>query len=408
MNIVQANKFAYYRGGAERHCLDLIKLLQQKGHQTGLFSMRHPKNLIWPDDDLFVSPVDFSNPKSFWQKLRTAGRMFYSFEAKRKFGQLLDRHRPDVVHVHNIYHQLSPSILAAAKKRNIPVVMTLHDFKLIAPNYLLYANGDISESTKPNRYWKVILKKEIKGSLMASVLAAKEMYFHKLFKLYENNIDLFIAPSQFMADKVREYGVTVKRLEVLPNFLPNRDLPAISDQGYALFLGRLAEEKGLETLLEAWKKLPNIPLKIAGTGPMEKELKRFAQANNLKQVEFTGHKTGQELDNLTAQARLIVFPSRWYENQPLSILEAFQYGKPVVASNQGGIPELVTDGINGILFPPKNPESLKQAVADLWSNEELRQQIRQANLEKAKQYSSDNYYQNIMGYYNELIEQRSS
>ncbi|USN53336.1 MAG: glycosyltransferase [Candidatus Nomurabacteria bacterium] len=407
MKIVQVNKFAYPRGGAERHMLDLIKVLQAHGHEVSVFAMRHPENLLWPDSDLFVSQVNFEHPRSFSEKLRAAGRMLWSFEAARKFGELLDRRQPDLVHVHNIYHQISPSILREAKKRGIPVVMTLHDFKFIAPNYLLYADGKVSEATKPNKYWKLIPHREIKHSFAASLLCALEMYLHKTLRVYEKYVDVFIAPSQFMADKVREYGVQAKRVEVLANFMPQRDLPSSQEKGYALFFGRLAKEKGVDVLIDAWRELKDIPLKIAGTGPEELKLRQQAASVAGHQISFVGHQNGKALDKLIAGARLIVFPSRWYENQPMSLIEAFRFQKPVIASRLGAIPELVHKNDGGRLVPPNDSGSITEAVRELWNNAEL-QRMGEYNYQRSLLFSSEGYYEKYLSLFDEISDKSQS
>ena len=404
MKILQVNKFAYRKGGADRHCLDLIDLLTKAGHEVSLFSMRHPDNYVWPDDDLFVSQVNFENPKTFKEKIRAAGRMLYSFEAKRKFAQLLDRRRPDIIHVHNIYHQISPSILVEAAKWNIPVVMTLHDFKLLAPNYLLYHDGAICERTKADRYFKAVGHRCVKGSRLGSVLCALEMWLHRTLKLYTNTVSVFVSPSRFLADKVREYGIPTKRLEVIPNFIVPHPIPAQQDGEYALFFGRLSDEKGVDVLLEAWKQLPKIPLKIVGTGPDETKLRTKADWDLLANVEFTGYKSGAELDALIANARCIIVPSVWYENQPLTILEAFQFGKPVIASDIGAIPDLIERGVNGLLFKPGDSNDLADKVRALWNDPALRSTMSVNNLTKAGEFTPEKYLERILALYNQLIK----
>lgn len=383
--------------------LDLVKLLQTQGHEVSVFAMRHPENLLWPDSDLFVSHVNFEHPRTLREKLRAAGRMFWSFESARKFGKLLDRMKPDLVHAHNIYHQLSPSILREAKKRGIPVFMTLHDFKLIAPNYLLYADGQVSERTKPKKFWKIIPQREIKHSFAASTLCALEAYLHQVMKVYEKYVDVFITPSQFMAEKIREYGINAKRIEVIANFMPQRELPASADRGYALYFGRLAKEKGVDVLLEAWRELSDIPLKIAGTGPEELRLRQLASSITGSQIDFVGHLNNHALDELIAGARLVLFPSRWYENQPMSLIEAFRFKKPVIASRLGAIPELVHDEKGGHLVPPNTSVAITDAVREIWNSSEL-QRMGEYNYQRSLLFSSNQYYEKYL----KLIEESTA
>jgi glycosyltransferase involved in cell wall biosynthesis len=407
MKILLVNKFVYPKGGADCHVLDLARLLEEQGHEVSLFGMRHPKNPSWPDDDLFVSFMDFEHPRNFEEKLRGFGRLLYSFEAKRKFGALLDRRKPDVIHVHNIYHQISPAILSEAKKRHIPVVMTLHDLKLLAPNYLLYHDGKVCEITKPDRFFRAVNHRCVKGSRLGSLACALETWLHRRLGLYAKSVDAFVSPSQFHTEKLREYKVPMKRLEVIPNFFSTRTLPRTSDQGYALYAGRLSDEKGVTVLLDAWKYLPNVPMKIAGDGPLEGELKRLVRELNLTNVEFLGHLSSAELDLVIAGARMILVPSVCYENQPLAILEAFQFGKPVVASRIGGIPELVQDNVNGKLVAPGDAKALAEAVAKLWSDAPLREAMSKANLAKATEFTHEHYLESIIPLYEELVAAKS-
>ena len=222
MKILQINKFYYRRRGAETYMLDLIDLLEAHGHTVGVFSMEHPDTLESPFRQHFVSHVEFSHLSnlSISDKLKAVGRVIWNREAQRKLDALLYEFKPDIAHIHNIYHQISPSILTILKKHNIPVVHTLHDYKLLAPNYNLLANGEIDESSKGGRYYNVVRNRAIKGSLAASLLGMSEMYIHKAMQVYEKNVDCFISPSQFLKGLLDDWGVQAKRVEVIPNFMP--------------------------------------------------------------------------------------------------------------------------------------------------------------------------------------------
>ncbi len=220
MKILEINKFNFRKGGADKHFLDVIALLESKGHKVAVFSMAHPRNekSFW--EKYFLSEVGYTREYSLWQKIKGVGRMFYSFEAKRKINKLLDDFQPDIVHIHNIYHQLSPFILFEIKKRNIPIVMTVHDYKLINPNYNLYLNGKIYNRCQKEKYWQCFIDKCVKNSYLVSLIATLEAYWHNSWlKTYQKNIDLFIVPSNFVKNILTNYKIiNKKKIIILPHF----------------------------------------------------------------------------------------------------------------------------------------------------------------------------------------------
>jgi glycosyltransferase involved in cell wall biosynthesis len=217
MRILQVNKFHYNRGGADKYYLSLIKNLEQDGHQVAAFSMYHPKNSASLYAKYFVSRLSF-NEGGLIDILKTPGRMIYSLEAKRKFKNLVKDFKPEIIHIHNIYHQISPSILDIAAKFKIPVVMHLHDYKLICPNYQLFVGGETCEACKPHKYFNCYRKQCFKGSKSKSMLATLEMFIHhRLLKIYEKNIHTFIAPSDFMKQKLVEFGWNINKIKLVIN-----------------------------------------------------------------------------------------------------------------------------------------------------------------------------------------------
>ncbi len=363
MRILQVNKFHYPRGGADKYYLDLGASLEKAGHEVAYFSMQHPKNVSSTYEKYFVSRISF-NEGSLRDKLLTPGRMIYSLEAKRKFKKIIADFQPDIIHIHNIYHQLSPSILDVARREKIPVVMHLHDYKLICPNYQLFANGKICEACKPNRYLACVKKRCFKNSFFKSLLAAIEMTIHhRWLKIYYRSISVFIAPSAFMKAKVAEFGWPADKIKVILNpfssVLKNVSGTA-STANYLLYFGRLSPEKGLKTLIEA-AALTNSELKFAGVGPEENSLRSLAESKGVK-AEFLGFKEGGGLKEIIIGAKAVALPSVWYENMPLSLLEALSLGKPVIASEIGGMPEVIVDGKNGWLFRPGDAHDLAAKI----------------------------------------------
>jgi glycosyltransferase involved in cell wall biosynthesis len=368
MRILKVNKFHYPRGGADKYYLSLGHALEEAGHKVAYFSMQHPRNEVTPYAKYFVSRLSF-NEGSFKDKLRIPGRMIYSLEAKYKFKKLVADFKPEIIHIHNIYHQISPSILDVAAKAGIPVVMHVHDYKLVCPNYQLFAHGKICESCHRHKYYKCVQKKCFKNSRPKSFLAALEMYIHhSLLKIYERRVDVFITPSAFMKQKLIEFGFTVKKIKVITNpfdaqmTLGSGEKKSESDD-YLLYFGRLSEEKGLKTLVEA-AAVTGSKLKFVGTGPQQIELDVLAKKINTN-LEFLGFKGAKDLKKIILKAKAVVLPSIWLENMPLSLLEALNLGKVVIASNIGGIPEIITDGDNGLLFIPGNIQDLIRKINDL-------------------------------------------
>lgn len=354
MRILQVNKFYYPQGGADKYFINLTDALRKAGNEVIIFSMAHPANLPSEFSKYFVSQINFNN-SSWRDKLKAPGRIIYSLEAKRKFKKLINDFRPDIIHLHNIYHQISPSILGVAKKAGIPVVMHLHDYKLICPNYQLFAGGKVCEACKPKKYCKCAQKKCFKGSFTQSLLASLEMFIHhSILKIYKKNIDIFIAPSDFMKKKIVEFGWSAEKIKVIINPVFSETDKNINanqselEEDYLLYFGRLSKEKGLNTLIEA-AALTGAKLKFAGNGPEEESLKEAAKKNGV-QADFLGFKDDAELRQIILKAKAVIIPSIWYENMPLSLLEALSLGKIVIAANIGGIPEIIKDKENGFLF----------------------------------------------------------
>ena len=365
MRILQVNKFHYPRGGADKYYLELGQLLEANGHQVAYFSMQHPKNVPCSWSSYFVSRLSF-NEASFLDKIKTPGRILYSLEAKKKFAIIIKDFKPDIIHIHNIYHQLSPSILDVARQAKIPVVMHVHDYKLICPNYQLFAHNQICEACKPNKYWQCFKRRCFKNSWSKSALAALEMHLHhNVWQIYRKSIKLFITPSQFMKNKLIEFSWPEDKIKVIINpfsaDLINQETFNDQISDYLLYFGRLSPEKGLGTLISA-AKAANQRVIIVGTGPEENNLRQQVKEQSAP-VEFLGFKKGEELRNIILAAKAVVVPSIWYENMPLSMLEALSLGKVVIASNIGGLPEIIKEGKNGWLFQAGNTQALTQVFS---------------------------------------------
>lgn len=403
MKILLANKFHYLKGGAERHYFDLGELLEKRGHEVIPFAMADKRNRESRYSQYFVSQVDLSDPKSASSMLKTAGRIIYSLEAKKKIIALVEKTQPDIVHLHNIYHQISPSILPVLRKRGIPTVMTTHDFKLMCPVYSFYSQGEVCERCRKHKYYNCVRRRCAKGSISASTVNMVEMYIHWLLRIYKNNIGRFICPSRFIYDKLIEYGYPAEKLVVLPHFIDCKAVEPVVGGDYILYLGRLSESKGVATLLRAMSQAKKVDLKIAGNGPSEDNLRKLAAEKKMDNVEFLGFLTGGDLQRAIAGASLIVVPSESYETFGLSALEAFAVGKPVIASRLGALPEIVREGENGYLFKAGNVADLaakiKKATADQAALEQMGEKARRY---VAREFTPDKYYSSLLEVYRDI------
>lgn len=368
MRVVIANKYWHLKRGADRYALDLARALEARGHQVIPFSMQHPKNEPSEWSRFFVSGVETDRVRFTFQGIRTAARSVWSFEAARKFGKLLDETLPDVVHLHNIYRQLSPSIIGEARKRGIPVVMTTHDYALVAPNYSLFHDGAICEHTKRDRFFRAIVNRCVKHSYVASALVAFEMHLHRTLGVW-NGIGTLIAPSRFSASLLAEYGMPEESIEHLPYGIDTATWQVPAQEGaYALYVGALSPEKDLAMLIRAAAKMTHIPVHVVGTGPDEARLKVMAKKLGAPNVIFLGFQEGSALLQEYAGARFLVVPSAWYEVFGLVVLEAYAAGKPVIATQIGGLGELVRDGETGLFASVGNDQELSEHMHRLWSN----------------------------------------
>ena len=397
MKIVLVNKFWYARGGAERVVLLTKELLEKAGHTVEVFGMNHPDNLF--SNKYFIDNIEY-NQGSFWQKIKFGLKAIYNLDAARNFEKLLQDFAPDVVHFHNIYHQLSCSIVGVAKKMNIKTVMTLHDYKFISPNYNLFHHGKIDESCIDGQYYRCVLNNCMEN-MPESFLATIEAYFVR-FKKYKQMINKFISPSHFLRDKFIKAGFLDNTIEYLPNPLPDKNFEfADSDDGYLLYVGRLSAEKGVQYLVESAKILSNIKFKIVGTGLDKQNIEENLQKHNIKNVELLGWQNGEVVNDLIKKARIVVVPSVWYENAPLSVLEAKAHGKIIIASNLGGMSELLP---NDLLVEPSNTLILVKKIEQWFAcSQEVRQQKAHSLYnEVCQQNTGANYLEKLLSIYSGL------
>ncbi|MFA5359349.1 MAG: glycosyltransferase [Patescibacteria group bacterium] len=403
MKIIQINKFYYKKGGSESYVFALSELLEKAGHKVMPFAMADEKNEKTPYDKYFSAPV---NLEKF--NFKDIVKLFYNREAARQLEKLIKAERPDIAHLHNISHQLSSSIIDVLKKYHVPVVQTLHDYKLICPNYKLFSGGRACYKCRGGKYYNCALNKCVKNSFSKSLLASLEAYFCYWRGIYKK-IDLFIAPSKFMKDICVSFGVADNKIKVLNNF-QNKIISsssAISNEPYLLYYGRLSEEKGIEVLAKAMALInKNIKLKIIGEGPDFNKIRNLIKKLNLTdRIEMLGAKYGQELNNYVANSKAVIVPSIWPENFPYVVLEAMSAGKPVIASAIGGLKEMITDGENGFLFKAGDVKSLALAIDKLYNADQ--EKLSSFALLSSKNYQAENHLTKIIEIYQQLIDKYS-
>lgn len=404
MNILSVNKFYWRKGGSEAVFFGEKELLESRNHKVVPFSMQNQGNCKSEYSEYFVKEANY-DASGILEKLNSAATVIYSLEAKRKISELLKVFVPDIAHFHIFQHQISPSVFGPLRKLNVPLVLTLHDLKPICPNYKMYTQGHVCEECKGRKFYNCFSNKCTKGSMLKSLVSTVEMYLHYMLGYYQN-VDRYIAVSKFYQQKMIEFGFPEHQVSYLPNYIDTSTYPiSTRDDGYVLSFGRLSEEKGIETLIEGAALCPDIPVVIAGTGPEEKALKELAAIRNVKNVSFVGFKTGAALQELIANSSFAVITSRWYENCPMSVLESLAFGKPVIGANIGGIPELIEDGIDGIIYQTGDHEDLAKKMQTLWQMGSQRAEMGRAGRGKVEQkFNPDIHYDQLIKIYTELVK----
>jgi len=404
MNILSVNKFFWRKGGSETVFFGEKALLESKGHQVVPFSMKSSQNLDSEYDQYFVEEIDYDSSGAI-PKIKAAATILFSFDARKKIKSLLNVFTPDIAHFHIFQHQITASVFGPLRKVNVPLVLTLHDLKPICPNYKMYTNGHVCEECKGRKFYKCLSNKCTKDSTAKSLISTAEMYLHYMLGYYQN-VDHYIAVSQFYKQKMIDFGFREDQVSYLPNYIDTTNYNVSDvDKNYVLFFGRLSEEKGVETLISAAKLCPDIPVVIAGSGPDENNLKELADSLQVENIKFVGFKTGSELSALISESSYTVITSKWYENCPMSVLESLAYGKPVIGAEIGGIPELISDGTDGLVYKSGDHTDLAAKMHTLWAMGDKRIAMGKAGREKVeKNFSPDAHYEKLMEIYNKVVK----
>ena len=410
MKILYCNKYNFPFSGTESYLFSAMELMRAQGHQTALFSMADARGNPTAYDEFFLPHVDFKDDgQGPFRKARLAAHAVYSRQARLRLRKMIAAFRPDVAHVRNIYHHLSPSILWELKEQGIPVLYHLNDFKLLCPSYNMVAKNHACEHCRGGQFWRVLTEGCYPGPMGSGVVLAAEAYFHKWMRTYEKCVDLFLAPSRFVKEKLVENGWDARKIEILPHFqgVPEEACADPRPDAPILYFGRLSPEKGLTDLLRGMHRLPRVRLQIAGDGPQRAELGRLAEQLSLNNVEFMGHVSGVALENLISSSRFTVLPSRAYETLGKTILESYAMGRAVVASDLGSRRELVDEGRTGLLYRPGDVEQLAGAIAFLCDRPALALRMGAAGRDMVRErHEPSAHYAVLAGLYEHLARKR--
>jgi glycosyltransferase involved in cell wall biosynthesis len=405
MKILFCNKYNFPFSGTEVYLFELMDLLRSHGHEVALFSMADSRGEPTAFDQHFVPHVDFKDAAAGrLVRIKLGAHAIYSTDARDRLRKMVQVFQPDVAHVRNIYHHLSPSILWELKEQGIPTIYHLNDFKLICPVYNMVTNGKACDQSCTGKYWKMLSKGCYEGPFPSATVLMAEAYVHHWIGTYGKCVDHFLTPSQFAKEQLTKNGFSSENITVLPHFqnLPQAAPPAAANAPI-LYFGRLSPEKGVDHLLRAMKALPQVRLQVAGDGPQRTELEGLARTLSLENVEFTGHLAGKDLAGKIAAASFTILPSLAYETLGKSILESYAWQRPVVASDLGSRRELVREGETGLLYRPGDVEQLSGAISYLVQRPRQVQEMGVAGRQLvATRHSPATHYQELMQLYEEV------
>lgn len=398
MKILMINKFLYPNGGSETYIFKLGEYLEKQGHEVQYFGMEHEGRCVGNKVNAYTSDMDFHGGSKL-AKLTYPFKTIYSKEARVQIRKVLDDFEPDVCHLNNFNYQLTPSMILEIVKwrkqtgHKCKIVFTAHDYQLVCPNHMCN-NPNTHENCEKclgGKFLNCTKGKCIHGSTAKSVIGTMEAEFWRVKGTYKY-IDTMICCSEFMKSKLDTNPIFATKTVALHNFIDKVEWKNTEKKDYVLYFGRFSEEKGIGTLIDVCKKLPNIQFVFAGTGPLEDEIK------NIRNIKNVGFKKGESLEKLIREARFSIYPSEWYENCPFSVMESQMYGTPVLGARIGGIPELISEGKAGELFTSGDGKDLMSKIQKLWNNKELCEEY-SANCKDISFDTIDEYYKKIVKIY---------
>ena len=397
--ILNVSQNHYIRGGSDRYFFTLAEMLKKHGHQVIPFTAVSPKNEPSEWEHYFPRGADFEHPG-----VGDLLRFLYSRDAAKSIQQLLNDTNIDLAHFHIYYGKLTASILGELKGAGIPLIQTLHEYKLTCPVYSHLSNDEICEACAGKHFWRALPKRCNRGSIARTTLSVTEAYVSKMLGAVEK-FDHFISVSHFLRKKMISHGIAKNKISTVHNFVDVSDItPNFSTGEYVLYFGRIHQSKGILTLIKAAAPLKQVPLYIVGDGEAMPEVQRIVEQNGSEHIHLLGFKQGNELRELILNSICTVLPSEWYENCPMSVLESYAYGKPVIGADIGGIPELIRDGVDGFLVPSGEQDALRERL--LWMAEHKNDAVEMGRIGRQKmetEFNADIHYESIMNVYQRFL-----
>ena len=410
MKVLLVHKFWKKVGGAEVYFQDVRRILKSRGHDVRVFSTMYDPGGgadIYPvEDDVIMGYAPEYLKGSFMDKLKHIPETIYSRKNKQIFRDLLRDFKPDIVHVFAIYVTITPSILDVCREMGIPVVMSCNDYKHICPNYRLFHHGQVCEDCKGGRFFNAVKNNCCKHSLSVSIVSAIEAYFHETINVWRRNVNMFLFESEFMQNKTLEFweGRNVSTAFLGKPFDATRYPLSHTYDDYALYIGRLSDEKGVDVLLKAMGLSPDVKLKIAGDGNWSDHLKSLAGSLKVSNVEFLGPVHGNRFEDLLGNCRFVVIPSIWHENFPYVMTESFARGKAVIGSDMGGIPEYISEGVTGFVYPAHDHQRLSEHISKLYHTPGLAEELgKNAKQYADSEFNDDRFYSRISDIYGQVV-----
>ena len=412
MRILIVNYRYFISGGPEKYMFNIKKLLEDNGHEVIPFSIHSNKNVETEYSSYFVEPIgnrdmvyyeDYKKtPRVILQMIT---RSIYSKEVERAIQKEIEDVKPDLVYIIHFINKLSPSVINGAKKMGVPVVLRLSDYFLLCPRFDFIRNKKVCEECLKYGYKRCIQYKCVKDSLFASLIRVFSMKIHEKMKIYDN-VDAFITPSLFLKNKLIANGFSEEKINHIPTFTQNTVSDVMPVVGsYGLYFGRIAEEKGVDTVVKAYEQMPDKLLYIMGDDATEEaiRLKKYIATRRINNIHFLGFKQGKELEDIIRNARFTLIPSIWYDNFPNTALESFKHYKPVIASNIGSLPELVIHGENGFLFEPENVIELMDRIRCLEDDELVVEMGRKSRNILENRFAPKNHYDSLFSLFEEVL-----
>lgn len=408
MNILLVTNNLYPTGGDWTYVSSVAKLYQSHGHNVLLFGKQNEKNCDHKYDSYYVRGItqdDKKNKLLFF--IKVLSNSIYSREAYQKIGTFIDTFSIDIVQLNSINIGLTPSIINAIKERHIPIVWRILDYKPICPTIYLRYKNELCEACRGGKYWNCVKRRCKNDSLIDSTAVAIESFFYSKRKEY-SKVDVFSFQNNFMRLKYIEWGIEEGKTITIENPYDTSSIePSYKLGGYVLYFGRLDKPKGVLTLLESAKQNHDIPYVIVGKGDEEEIIKKEIEQNEITNVDFRGPVWGEQMEQIIENAKFVVVPSEWYEPSPYVVLQAFSHAKPVIATRLGGLPEMITDGEDGLLFESRNVYDLAFKIKSLYEdNNKVIEMGINARKKVESKYSPEIYYERTIKLFNDLINNK--